>query len=70
MNPLFTDLYQITMAYGEWKTGRHEIHAVFEACFRKAPFKGCYTVFAGTDEVLQFLKEFRFQEAHLEYLKR
>ena len=58
------------MAYAEWKAGRHETHAVFEAFFRKAPFKGCYTVFAGTDEVLQFMREFRFQEAHLAYLKR
>ena len=70
MNPLFTDLYQLTMAYAEWKAGRHETHSVFEAFFRKAPFKGCYTVFAGTDEVLQFMREFRFQEAHLAYLKQ
>ena len=55
MNPLFTDLYQITMAYGEWKAGRHDVASVFEAFFRKAPFKGNYTIFAGLDEVLQFM---------------
>ena len=70
MNPLFTDLYQITMAYGEWKAGRHACPTVFEAFFRKAPFKGQYTIFAGTDEVFQFITEFRFIEQHLTYLKR
>ena len=40
MNPLFTDLYQITMSYAEWKAKRHNEPAVFEAFFRKAPFKG------------------------------
>jgi len=40
------------MAYGEWKAGRHNEATVFEAYFRKAPFKGCYTIFAGTDEVM------------------
>lgn len=52
MNPLFTDLYQITMSYAEWKAKRHNKPAVFEAFFRKSPFKGSYTVFAGLDEVL------------------
>jgi nicotinate phosphoribosyltransferase len=55
LNPLFTDLYQITMAYGEWKAKRAEEPAVFEAFFRKAPFKGCFTIFGGLDEVLLFL---------------
>ena len=69
MNPLFTDLYQITMSYAEWKAKRADDPAVFEAFFRKAPFKGSYTVFAGLDEVLQFLTEFRFKEEHLVYIK-
>ena len=43
------------MAYGEWKAGRHDVASVFEAFFRKAPFKGNYTIFAGLDEVLQFM---------------
>jgi len=57
------------MSYAEWKAGRHDAATVFEAFFRKAPFKGCYTIFAGTDEVLLFLKEFRFREEHLAYLR-
>ena len=57
------------MAYGEWKAKRHEEHAVFEAFFRKAPFKGSYAIFAGLDEVLQYLSQYKFKEEHLAYVK-
>jgi len=39
------------MAYAYWKAGRHNDHAVFDLFFRKSPFKGEYTVFAGVEEV-------------------
>lgn len=69
VTPLLTDLYQITMAYGYWKTNRHNDHAVFELFFRKNPFQGKYTVFAGLDECLKYLSSFRFQREDIEYLK-
>jgi len=37
---LLTDLYQLTMAYGYWKTGRADREAVFHLFFRKNPFQG------------------------------
>jgi nicotinate phosphoribosyltransferase len=57
------------MAYAEWKGKRCDHSCVFEAFFRKAPFKGRYTVFAGLDEVISFLTNFRFREDHIAYLK-
>ena len=54
-NPLLTDMYQVKMAYAEWKGGRHDEVATFELFFRKTPFKGRFTVFGGVDEVVQFL---------------
>lgn len=65
---MLTDLYQITMAYAEWKGGRAEEPAVFEAFFRKAPFNGRYTIFAGVDEVVRFMRDFKFTKSHLEYI--
>jgi len=43
---LLTDLYQLTMGYGYWKTGKAEQKAVFNLFFRKLPFKNGYAVAA------------------------
>ncbi len=67
-SPLLTDLYQLTMAYGYWKTGRHEREAVFHLFFRKPPFASGYSVVAGLADVIGWLKAFRFDEGELAYL--
>jgi nicotinate phosphoribosyltransferase len=69
LNPLFTDFYQMTMAYAYFKNGLHEQPAVFEAFFRKCPFKGNYAVFGGLDEVVEFLEKFKFTESDIQFLK-
>ena len=68
-NPLLTDMYQIKMAYAEWKGKRHDEKATFELFFRKCPFKGKFAIFGGLDEVVQFLKNYKFTKDHLTYLK-
>ena len=57
------------MAYAEWKGKRHNEVATFELYFRKTPFKGKYAVFAGIDEVIQFLKNYTFSEDHIQFIK-
>lgn len=42
---------QITMAYAYWKANRHNEPSVFDLFFRKNPFEGEFTIFAGLDEV-------------------
>ena len=37
---LLTDLYQLTMAYGYWKSGRADHEACFHLFFRRHPFAG------------------------------
>src|SRR3954470_9360394 len=65
---LLTDLYQLTMANGYWKTRTHEKEAVFHLFFRKAPFQSGYTVAAGLADAIAWLKELRFDPADLAYL--
>lgn len=70
VQPLLTDLYQITMAYAYWKSGKTEEYAVFDLFFRTNPFHGEFTIFAGLEECLKFIQKFRFSESDIGYLKQ
>lgn len=67
--PLLTDLYQFTMAYAYWRAGRHREPAVFELFFRDAPFGGGFSLFAGLTDCLLFLRDFRFTEEDVDFLR-
>jgi nicotinate phosphoribosyltransferase len=66
---LHTDLYQINMAEAYWRDGIHNKRAVFELYFRKLPFGNGYAVFAGLEKIIDFIKNFRFSEDDLAFLK-
>lgn len=65
---LLTDFYQLTMSYGYWKAGLQNDEAVFHLFFRRAPFKGGFTVAAGLEHVIHFVNHFRFDSSDLDYL--
>lgn len=65
---LLTDLYQLTMAFGYWKAWRAEQNSIFHLFFRKNPFQGGFAVAAGLQPVVDYLRDFRFEEDDLQYL--
>lgn len=65
---LLTDLYQLTMAYGYWKTGTWRKEAVFQVSFRRAPFQGGYAIAAGLADAIAWLRGLRFEQDELDYL--
>lgn len=70
IQPLLTDLYAITMAYAYWKSGRHRDRASFDLLFRKNPFQGEFTIFAGLEECLKFLRNFHYSEPDMQYIRK
>jgi nicotinate phosphoribosyltransferase len=65
-----TDQYQLTMAYGYWKTGMAEQEAVFYLTFRTNPFGGRYAIACGLETVITFLTELRFTPDDIAYLSQ
>ncbi len=65
---LLTDLYQLTMAQGYWRTGQGKTQACFHAYFRDYPFKGGYAVACGMDQLAELIEDFRFTDGDIDYL--
>jgi nicotinate phosphoribosyltransferase len=69
LNPLKTDMYQLTMAQGYFEKGRQDEQATFYMHWRRPPFGGSYTVAAGLEGVVDFLQAFKFEQEHIDYLR-
>ena len=66
---LMTDAYEFTMANGYLKSGKENTQAVFDVFFRKVPNGGGYAVMAGVDKIIEFVKNFKFDEREIEYFR-
>lgn len=65
----YTDQYELAMGQAYFLAGRKDESAVFDYFFRKNPFKGGYTIFAGLPDLLAVLENFRFDKEDLDFLK-
>ena len=66
---LLTDLYQLTMAYGYWRSGKAGDEAAFHLLFRENPFGGGYTIAAGLETAIRYLDHLRFDQSGLDYVR-
>ena len=66
---MFTDLYELTMCASYFDNDKFE-PATFDLFVRRLPENRGYLLFAGLEQVLQFLENVKFTEEHLAYLKK
>lgn len=67
---LIMDYYQLTMAYSYYKSGKKEEIAYFDMFYRKNPDSGGYVISAGLDEVINYVKNFSFNDSDIEVLRK
>lgn len=65
---MMTDLYQITMMYGYFKNNRNE-KVVFDLFYRKNPCGNGYAVFAGLEDIINYINDIKFTESDINYLR-
>ena len=66
---MLTDFYEITMANGYHSSGMADDIAYFDMFFRKIPDGGGYAIFAGLEQVIEYLKNLEFTDEDIEYLR-
>jgi nicotinate phosphoribosyltransferase len=64
---LFTDLYELTMAASYFREGMHE-PATFSLFVRKLPASRAFLIAAGLEDVVGYLRSFRFSDDALAHL--
>lgn len=65
---LLTDLYELTMMQGYFKTQNQE-NVVFDAFYRTNPDNGGYAVCAGLAQIINYISQLHFDSADISYLK-
>jgi nicotinate phosphoribosyltransferase len=66
---LLTDRYELTMIDAAIGSGVHERECVFEVFARRLPDGRRYGIVAGTGRLLQLVRDFRFGDAELAWLR-
>ena len=65
---LLTDYYQINMMYAHFKNDLLHKEVVFDVFFRKNPCGSGYTIFAGLEQVIEYIQNLHFTQEDIEYL--
>jgi len=67
--PLLCDYYEYTMSNGYVKNGLHDRMVYFDIYFRNVPDKGGFCVFAGLEQLVDYIINLRFTESDVEFLR-
>lgn len=65
---MLTDLYQLTMLYGYFKSGMSEKQAVFDLFFRNTMHQTSYAIAAGLEQAIEFINNLHFENEDIDYL--
>lgn len=66
---MLTDFYELTMANGYFANGMKDKIAVFDMFFRKVPDNGGFAIFAGLEQLIDYLKNLKFTDSDIEFLR-
>ncbi len=63
------DLYEMTMSNGYFKEGNIEDCVVFDVFYRRNPDEGGFAIFAGLEQIVEYIENFHFSDEDVKYLR-
>lgn len=66
---LMMDFYELTMSYNYFKLGKGDDIVYFDMFYRRNPDNGGFVLFAGLQQLIECIKDMRFTEGDIEYLR-
>ena len=65
---LLTDLYELTMMQGYFEKQSANETVIFDVFFRENPVKNGYSIMAGLEQVIEYIKNLNFSYEDVDYL--
>ncbi|MCQ2551167.1 MAG: nicotinate phosphoribosyltransferase [Clostridia bacterium] len=66
---MLTDFYELTMANGYLEAGLEDNIACFDMFYRRVPDGGGYAIMAGVEQMIDYLKNLKFDDEDIEFLR-
>ncbi len=66
---LLMDFYELTMANGYFMDNKVDQIAIFDVFFRSIPDQGGFAVFAGLEQVIEYIRHLSFSDEEIVYLR-
>ncbi len=66
---MMMDFYELTMNNGMFEEGIVDDYVTFDIFFRRYPFGGGYAIMGGVDNIIDYIKNLRFSDSDIEYLR-
>ena len=66
---MLIDLYELTMMEGYFQTGKIHDRSVFDMFYRYNPFGSGYSVFAGLEQLIEYIENIHFSNKDISYLQ-
>lgn len=66
---MLTDFYELTMSNGYFEHGLKDKIVCFDMFFRRVPDNGGYALMMGLEQLIDYIKNLRFDDEDIEYLR-
>lgn len=63
------DFYEMTMSNGFFAGQDHHARVAFDVFYRKNPDKAGFSIFAGLEQIIEYIRNLHFEDEDIDYLK-
>ena len=66
---MMMDFYEMTMAYGYFCENANDARVTFDVFYRRNPDNASFSVFAGLEQIIEYVEDLHFDEDDIEYFR-
>ena len=64
------DFYEMTMSNGYFRNENRNVRVVFDVFYRRNPDQAGYSIFAGLQQIIEYIQDLHFSDEDIAYLRQ